>query len=78
MAGDGSGKNVVSLMISMGLFIIILFLFVVFLGYNYWWILPAFFYLAYFVYRDYSISRKEFLKGLKVKDCKEIRINFWN
>ncbi|MBR9702227.1 hypothetical protein GOV13_04890 [Candidatus Pacearchaeota archaeon] len=78
MAGETSGKNILFLLVSIVLFIMFLFLFVIFLGYNYWWILPAFFYLGYFVYRDYSISRKEFLESLRVKDCKEIRIDFWN
>ncbi|MFH1152014.1 MAG: hypothetical protein ABIJ14_02670 [Nanoarchaeota archaeon] len=77
MADKISGKNIIFYMISIVFFIFMLSIFVIFLGNNYWWILPSSFYLVYFIFRDSYIYRKEFLNRLKVKDRRDIRIDFW-
>jgi len=77
MVGETSGKNIIFYMISMVSFIFMISIFVIFLENNYWWVFPSFFYLVYFVFRDSYLYREDFLNRLKVKDRREIRIDFW-
>jgi len=77
MAYKSSGKNTIFYIGLMVFFIFMISIFVIFLENNYWWILPSSFYLVYFVFRDSYLYRKDFLNRLKVKDRREIRIDFW-
>jgi Ca2+/Na+ antiporter len=77
MAISISEKNIFSFAIFFSLLVVIFYFFVIFLKQNYWWITLTFFYLIFFVYREINLKRKEFNERLRLKDRREIRINFW-
>jgi hypothetical protein len=42
------------------------------------WILCVFGYIIYFMWRDYIAKLEEVEENVRVKDTKEMRINFWH
>ncbi len=48
-----------------------------FIGQIYLLALIPCFYIMFFVTREHIIKKREFLDSLKIKDTKQIRIDFW-
>ena len=49
----------------------------IFLMKNFWWILPFFVCAMLLIGYDYQLKKKELEERLRLKDIKEIRIDFW-
>ena len=69
-------KSIALTFLSVVLFIIVLFLFVVSIEQNYWLALPAIFYFVFFFFREGDLKSKELDGRLRIKDLSEKRFSW--
>ena len=78
MVSEFSTKGAVLFGIVFALIMVYLWFFTIFMQKNFWWCLPAIFYLLFFISRNQNLKQKHHDEVWRIKPRKEIRINFWN